>query len=267
MLGNSAFPATREQLLSHLTDMILDGKVLGGEKISSERELVAQSGLSRTVVREVLRTLEARGLIATQPGKGAYVLPPDSVNVTGSLDNLARSEGATPQDLVEARAGLEEHIAQLAAVRRTDEQLADLDALSQAFDRADNVIDRARCDLAFHGLLARATQNPVLETMFRSIMPLVFAQQLRSLDDPKILATGAPLHGVMVDALRHADAEAAGRAARRHIELASKMFGEDLVRSLDSIARRKVASLLGNSIQLDDVIRQVLEDVPITGEP
>lgn len=263
LFEDNAFPTTREQLLGHLTDMILDGRILGGQKIASERKLAVASGLSRPVVREVLGTLQARGLIVTQPGKGAYVLPPDSVNMTGSLDNLARSEGATPRDLIEARAALEEHIAQLAAVRRTSEELDNLAALSQAFIRADNVIDRARCDLAFHGLLARSAHNPVLETMFRSIMPLVFVQQLRSLDDPTILATGAPLHEVLVDALRRNDAADAGRAARQHVELASEMFGDDLAKTLDSIARRKVAALLGESIQLDYVIRQVLQDIPV----
>lgn len=263
MFDQTIFPTTREQFLRHLTDLILDGEIPSGEKISSERNLAQQSGLSRPVVREVLRTLQARGLIVTLPGKGAFVLPPDAVNVTGTLDSLARDKRATAEDLVEARAALEEHIARLAAIRLTSDELMSLESLSSAFDRADNVIDRARCDLAFHGLLARASHNPVLETMFRSIMPLVFAQQLRSLDDPKILATGAPLHGVVVDALRRGDAEAAGHAARQHIELARDMFGADLVRSLDSIARRKVATLLGDSIQLDDVIRDVLRDVPI----
>ena len=263
MFETSRRPITREHLLGYLTDQILDGKIKGGEKIPSERELATQSGLSRPVVREVLRALQARGLIATQPGRGAFVMPADSVNVAGSLDILARGASATPQDLIEARAGLEENNARLAAARITDEELKNLEALSRAFDQADNVIDRARCDLAFHGVLARASHNPVLETMFRAIIPLVFVQQLRSLDDPKILASGAPLHGVVVEALRHGDAEAAGTAARQHVELASEMFGEDLERSLDSIARRKVASLLGESIQLDDVIRDVLRDVPL----
>lgn len=263
MFETSRHPITREQLLGYLTDQILDGKIKSGEKIPSERELATQSGLSRPVVREVLRALQARGLIATQPGRGAFVMPADSVNVAGSLDVLARGASATPQDLIEARAGLEENNARLAAVRITDEELNNLEALSRAFDQADNVIDRARCDLAFHGVLARASHNPVLETMFRAIIPLVFVQQLRSLDDPKILASGAPLHGVVVAALRQGDADAAGTAARQHVELASEMFGEDLERSLDSIARRKVASLLGESIQLDDVIRDVLRDVPL----
>lgn len=263
MFETSRRPITREQLLGYLTDQILDGNIKSGEKIPSERELATQSGLSRPVVREVLRSLQARGLIATQPGRGAFVMPADSVNVAGSLDILARGASATPQDLIEARAGLEENNARLAAVRITDEELKNLEALSRAFDQADNVIDRARCDLAFHGVLARASHNPVLETMFRAIIPLVFVQQLRSLDDPKILASGAPLHGVVVEALRQGDAEAAGTAARQHVELASEMFGEDLERSLDSIARRKVASLLGESIQLDDVIRDVLRDVPL----
>lgn len=263
MFDSSLRPITREQLLAYLTDLILDGKIKSGEKMPSERELAAQSGFSRPVVREVLRALQARGLIATHPGRGAFVMPADSVNVAGSLDTLARGASATPQDLIEARASLEENNARFAATRITQAELKNLEALSHAFDQADNVIDRARCDLAFHGVLARASHNPVLETMFRAILPLIFVQQLRSLDDPKILASGAPLHGVMVDALKQGDAEAAGAAARKHVELASEMFGEDLERSLDSIARRKVASLLGESIQLDDVIREALRDVPL----
>lgn len=258
MAVTRALPASRDELMSVLADRILTGDYAIGAKLPSEREVALSSGLSRPIVREILRGLEERGLIDIQPGRGAYVRVPSSMNITQSMDSFTRTNGATPRHLVEARAMLEERTATLAAERATPEDVAALRELSAAFDNATNVIDRARCDLAFHGMIAKSSHNPVLETMFGAIAPLIFELQLRSLDDPTIVGAGAPLHHTVVDGISTRDAEAAGSAMWQHVTLAYEMFGNDLERSLDAIARRKIAVLLGEHATLEEVIADVL---------
>lgn len=255
-----SLPSSREALAVALSDRILDGEYPPGSKLPSERIVALSSGLSRPIVREVLRGLQERGLIDIQAGRGAYVRLPGSMNLAQSMDLFARTEGTTPRDLVEARAMLEDQTARLAASRATDDEIDALRDLSLAFDQANNVIDRARCDLAFHAMIAKGSHNPVLQTMFAAIAPLVFELQLRSLDDPRILDAGAPLHHVVLEGISDHDEAIAGAAIWKHVTLAYEMFGSDLELSLNAIARRKVSALLGEHTTLEAVIADVLSN-------
>jgi GntR family transcriptional repressor for pyruvate dehydrogenase complex len=174
------------------------------------------------------------------------------------MDSFARTDGATPRHLIEARAMLESETTKLAAARATPSEIEDLRNLAQRFDEATNVIDRARCDLAFHAMIAKASHNIVLETMFGAIAPLIFELQLRSLDDPTIVDAGAPLHHNVLEGIAEGDSETAADAMWQHVTLAYEMFGADLERTLDAIARRKVANLLGEHTTLEDVISEAL---------
>jgi GntR family transcriptional repressor for pyruvate dehydrogenase complex len=252
-------PLTREALADRLAERILDGQYPAGAKLPSERELAAESGLSRPIVREVLQGLSSRGLVDIQHGRGTFARDLRGGSLVHGVDTLARARTATARDLVEARSVLERQTAERAATRATAEDVAALRELADAFDRAENVIDRARCDLAFHAMVAKAARNPVLVTMFTAIAPYVVELQIRSVGDPAIVGAGAPLHHVVVDRLAAGDAEGAGAAMWEHITLATQLFGEDLDRSLDSVARRNLQTLLGDRVTLDEVIADVLD--------
>lgn len=254
----TSLPPSRDELMATLADRIVDGQLPAGSKLPSERELALASGLSRPIVREVLRGLEERGLVQIQPGRGSYVTGASSITMSQSLNSFARTEGVTPKDLIEARATLERQTAELAATRATPEDRRKLRELAEAFERADNLIERARGDLAFHAMVAKAAHNPVLETMFGAIAPLVFLLQLRSLGDPSVVAAGAPLHHVVVDAIDASDPTAAGEAMATHVTLASELYGSDVDQSLDAISRRTISTLLGDRTTLEAVIAEVL---------
>lgn len=249
---------TREALEALLAERLLDGIYPADSKLPSERELAIESGLSRPIVREVLRGLASRGLVDIQPGRGTFARDLTGTSLVHGVDRLARARSVTARDLVDARSVLERQTAERAAEHATADDLTALRDLARAFDNADNVIDRARCDLAFHAMVAKAARNPVLETMFGAIAPYIVELQIRSVGDPAIVGAGAPLHHAVVDHLEAGDATAAGEAMWQHITLAYDLFGEDLDRSLDAVARRNLAALLGDRVTLDDVIADVL---------
>jgi GntR family transcriptional repressor for pyruvate dehydrogenase complex len=153
---------------------------------------------------------------------------------------------------------LEEQAAALAAERATSEDIDNMQRALASFAGADNVIDRARADIAFHSLVARASHNPVIEMMFGAIAPLVFEVMLRSLDDARVTRKGAPWHEVALEAIQRGDGAGAAEALREHVVLASHLYGKDLDRPISSIARRKIDSLLGSHISLEDVVADAL---------
>lgn len=253
-----SLPPSRDALRASLTDRIIDGELPAGSKLPSERELALASGLSRPIVREVLRGLEQRGFVEIHPGRGSFVTSHRSMTVAQSLDSIARADGVTPADLIEARLPLERRTAELAALRATPEDVRTLAELAAEFDRAADLIARARIDLALHGMIAKAAHNPVLETMFGAIAPLVFLLQVRSVGDPAVLAAGGPLHHTVLEAIRDRDAAAAGDAMESHLRLAATLYGADVDRPLDAISRRTIATLLGDHATLEEVIADVL---------
>jgi DNA-binding FadR family transcriptional regulator len=183
---------------------------------------------------------------------------PSAIDWARPLDALGLQRSATTRQLVEARAMVEEQSSRLAAQRATDDEIERMQVALSAFDRANNVIDRARYDIAFHALVAQGSHNPVIEMMFGAIAPLVFEVMLRSLDDPKVTRRGAPLHHACLEAIRAGDGEKAATSMREHIELAAEMYGADYDAQLDKLARHTVSLLLGDDVQLEDVIADAL---------
>ncbi|OCR23972.1 GntR family transcriptional regulator [Pseudomonas syringae] len=144
-------------LVTDLSQRILLGKIPPGHKLPSESEIVREHGVSRTVVREAISKLQASGLVETHHGVGTFVL--ERSDHTGL--RLKVETAASVRDIIELRIGLETQAVALAALRRTDEQLA---AMRQALDDYQDLLAKedscVEADKRFHMLIAEATGNP-----------------------------------------------------------------------------------------------------------
>lgn len=209
-----------------------------GQKLASERQLAQQYGVSRPVVREVLRRLQERGLIVVQPGRGSFVRELFPTAGPTSLDFLVRRGEVTVRDLVVARRMLETESAALAAKRRSEADARRMTELLRAFDANRDVVQGAELDVAFHEAIAVASHNPVLQIMFGAIRPLTHGMVLRSLSDRNTRQIGAPVHHEILDAVVAGDAEAAREAMARHVQLAEELYGADINRPLHEVLHR-----------------------------
>jgi GntR family transcriptional repressor for pyruvate dehydrogenase complex len=257
MTGKTSL-SSRWALADQVAQELSAGALTAGDKLPSERELAVRWSVSRPVVREVLRSLEERGLIVVSPGRGAFVREPTATDVVRPLDSLFRRRQATPRDLVEARTMIEPRAAALAAERA---EPADLEAMSRAltaFNDSTALIDRARWDVAFHAAVVRGSHNPVIETLFASIATLTLELMLRSLGDPTVSREGVPLHQEVFAAIRDRDPERARDAMSGHLLVAVRLYGNDLDRSLDLIARRALERSLDADVSLDEIVDAAL---------
>jgi GntR family transcriptional regulator, transcriptional repressor for pyruvate dehydrogenase complex len=248
---------SRDGLASRLEEELLGRAAQPGTKLPSERQLALRFGVSRPVVREALRSLVERGLIEISPGRGAFVRAMRMTDAARPLDALYRRQNATPRDLVEARLMLEREAAGLAAERAEPAELDAMQRILDRFDRTGDLIERARCDVAFHALIARMSHNPVIETMFSSIASLTFELMLRSLGDPAVSREGLPYHGEIFQAIRDRDAERARTAIEGHLLIARRLYGEDLDQNLDIVARRELERLFGRSVSLEAIVAEI----------
>lgn len=150
-----------EYVLADLIALIRTGVVAVGERLPSEAGLAARYGVSRTVVREVLRVTEARGLTLTQTGRGTFV--------TGTRALGVRFDGIRVAQLLEARPHIEVPAATLAAVRRTEAQAEALQQLLEAMEATADARRWVALDAELHGAIAEASGNPVFETVMRTL--------------------------------------------------------------------------------------------------
>src|SRR3954454_17410736 len=104
---------------------LLTGRIKAGDRLSPERELAEQFGVSRVTGRDALRSLEAMGLIAVKVGArgGAFVTAPTGSKVAQTMSDMVLMSAITPEEIVEARLVVELGTVTLACVRATDEDL------------------------------------------------------------------------------------------------------------------------------------------------
>jgi GntR family transcriptional regulator, transcriptional repressor for pyruvate dehydrogenase complex len=228
-------PLTAQALVDLLEADIVTRSLAPGQRLPSERKLVERYGVSRPIVREVLRRLQERGLIVVHPGRGSFVRELLPTQGHASMDVLVRRGEITVRDLVTARRMLESEAAALAAQRHTKEDAARLREILAAFDSAEDIGVAAELDVAFHETVAVASGNAVIQIMFGSIRSLTRGMVLRSLAEKKVRRAGAPLHHTILDAIVARDAEAARAAMAEHVQLAMKTYGRDLDRPLADV--------------------------------
>jgi DNA-binding FadR family transcriptional regulator len=190
-----------------LAGRILRGEWRAGERIPSEPELGAQLGVSRSVVRDAVRTLAARGLVDVRQGLGTVVREPDDAAYADSIGVLLIRSALTVGDLARARAALDVRLAELAASARDEADLAKLASFHADLLAGSTAGDWRRCEVAhlsFHLAILDATHLPALSILLGPLQRIILAtSQPADLDDPaswRVESETAVLHGIRTGA-------------------------------------------------------------------
>jgi len=192
--------------LDHLGEAIVGGRYAPGASLPPEPLLCDELGVSRTVVREAVKSLVAKGLLVTGPKLGTRVLPPNQWNWFDP-DVVAWQSGAGLtreflRDLQELRRVVEPAAVRMAAERATAQDIAEIEAAYAGMrDAIEHGGDYVRHDLAFHQGLLRAGHNRMVVQMSKALGALLrtsFEISTSRLDGP---AGSLPLHRAVLDAV------------------------------------------------------------------
>ncbi|MBA9045065.1 MULTISPECIES: FadR/GntR family transcriptional regulator [Streptomyces] len=203
--------ALSEQVIAELRNQIATGEWPVGSRIPTEPELVEQLGVARNTIREAVRALAHNGLLDIRQGSGTYVVA--TSELAGVMHR--RFADADPRHIAEVRATLESAAAKLAAERRTEKDLKQLDALllrrEEAWESGE-AESFVTADATFHLAVVGASRNEVMTAMYADLGELL-RDALRA-DVGAELTPGAHMdHTRLVDAIRTGDTEAAAREA------------------------------------------------------
>ena len=225
---NPRVPSTRlsDQVASRIQSLILDNGLPHGERLPSERELCEMLGVSRTALREGVRSLVAKGLLDVRQGGGTVVRTPDIRLASEMMTILLRVNGASVFDRVhEVRRLLEVEIAGLAARRRTDQEVEALRAqLTEHASRSDDHHAWALGDVEFHAALAVATHNPLYPVLLNSMADMLTELRLTAARLPDTPQRAHGFHTAIVDAVEARDRVRARRAMTEHMNEAEATF-------------------------------------------
>jgi GntR family transcriptional regulator, transcriptional repressor for pyruvate dehydrogenase complex len=224
--------------------MVISGGLRPGERLPPERELVGRLRVSRTVVREALNLLEARGLISIEHGRGAVVSGGSTHAVRDTLGLLLRVRPKALWELLEIREILEVEIAGLAAERAEEDDVREmrgqLDRMATLIDASEGYVD---ADVEFHALLARSTRNGVLLTMLDPVVELLRASRQVSASRPGSARRALREHEEILRCVEAGYAGGAREGMRVHLintakdieaALADGMLGEE-TREMDGV--------------------------------
>ena len=208
-----------EQVAQQIQQLIVDEGWPADNRIPTERELGEQFGVSRTVIREALKALSERGLVAIRPGRGTFVVDPGAGALKEPMKLAFQRQNISYRELVEARRVLEIEIAELAAQRARPEQMELLRASIEEMDAAMGDVERfIRTDHKFHLVLAEATQNRMFPMLTESMAGLLHESRLLMFGVAGSPTRGQIHHRALLDALARGDVMAARRAMEEHIE-------------------------------------------------
>ncbi len=202
-----------------LQQLILTRRMQPGDRLPTEAELVAEHGVSRSVVREAGRILDDRGLVDIRPGRGMVVARPDGSQVAAQYAILLQMNQASFEQLMQTRLIVETELAGLAAAHRTEDDIAALHgSLERARAGAGDFATFLEEDLRFHELISRAGGNPFFALF---IDPVNVCLRNLYTDPVRYLAAGPQTFAepdAILAAVAAGDADAARQASRRHLE-------------------------------------------------
>lgn len=212
---------------------IANGSLKAGDRLPSERDIAKQLGVSRTVVREALKSLEAMGYVESISGGGTFVKQVSLNNVIAPLSSMLSSNNKLLLELIEFRKLLEAQTASLAAQRVNEETAS---AIKDAIQRMKHEVSLGGTgeinDSDFHLAVAKAAGNEALEiiwSMCKDLLQYTVTTTLKVKDQPKRAIED---HEKIAGAIFDHDSNSAVLMMQEHLEKAYRN-AQSVVKGID----------------------------------
>jgi GntR family transcriptional repressor for pyruvate dehydrogenase complex len=207
-----------EEVADHIRARLEDGLIAIGDRLPSERDLAAELGVSRAILREALSSLESLGYVEARVGQGRFVTDPAGWKSQRLIDDWLRRHQAELRDLIELRAVVESQ-----ALRGTTADLWEMSVLAREHVRSQaravsegRMDDAAEDDMAFHLLLSGSTPNKPLRALARILIDRARRAAHAAYQVPSYRGGSLRQHRLIVAALRAGDVDRAADLLLEH---------------------------------------------------
>ncbi|HZT32378.1 MAG TPA: FCD domain-containing protein [Bryobacteraceae bacterium] len=228
------------QVIDHILEQIKSGQVKAGERLPTEKQLTATLQVSRTCVREAMKSLESLGLVRIRPRVGAIVQEPTPASILSAEEFSQDIQQERTDRLLEFRMIVEVGLASLAAERADTRDLAAMESALERYRKemqTANAVD-CRTDLAFHAALAAASKNPLGQSVWRMISARLAEVLERNSTVPDVYPNTLRDHLRIFRAVKERDPRKARLAMQEHLENADRVTRVALCESQDGSGPR-----------------------------
>jgi GntR family transcriptional regulator, transcriptional repressor for pyruvate dehydrogenase complex len=210
---NKVYQAVAEQLERHIAQSWKPGQLL-----PPERQLAHMLGVSRSSVRDAIRSLELIGLLEPHQGVGTVVCDPGA-KATDPLVKALRDQRKQIAELIDVRKMIEPHLASRAAQHASHDELAEMeDILARQEEKVHRGELAVEEDSEFHYTIALACNNGAILKLVDVLMNLLRDTRERSLQGERRQEQSLAGHRRILSALKRRDSAAAEVAMRRHLQ-------------------------------------------------
>lgn len=204
--------------LAALRNFLTEHELALNERLPAERDLCHKLGLSRGILRKGLAVLEAEGQIWRHVGRGTYVGPRPVLNLS---DVEFLSSQTSPTAVMEARMAIEPQIARMASMHGTEANFAEMRRCNRRCKAARGWRVYEAWDNNFHQVIATATHNKLLISLFDTLNAVrrsVVWGQLRSTKFPPVNHESFHEHDAIYEAIASRNPDLAAECMRLHLK-------------------------------------------------
>lgn len=207
-----------DNVVKQVIGLIAESKLEAGSRLPPEMKLAELMGVSRTVVREAMQILMAKGLVETRHGVGTVIRTVGGEQISDHLALMIQLNELSLDNLHHVRSILEVEIAGVAASQATSEEIDHLGQLVEQLERDSVDPTRyAEADGQFHRFLAQIAHNPLLVILLGSFAEIMKQVRLRVSQDPALAIQGMPDHRRIMERVKAGDAAGARQAMQDHL--------------------------------------------------
>ncbi len=188
-----------------------------GDVLPPERELAQRFKVARHTLREAIRVLQEKGVLASRRGSGTYIMPGSEAELAAALASCVTTEKDRLFEIFQFREIVEPQIAALAAEMATPEHIAKLNGLIESQDNLSNSGDGGKIDSQFHIALAHTTGNKILADIVEKINEALAPARSTHHISPERRKRSVAGHRVIVDAIESGHADKAREAMTEHV--------------------------------------------------
>ena len=210
-----------ELVVQRIKELLAHGELRAGSRLPPERELAEMLRISRPSLRTALKALSVMGIIRAKPGAGTYIAESLPEIFNEPMHFMTLIHGISDEDLFEARKIIESGLAELAAERASDADLATLEIeLSGMRERLGDPEGFLKHDVAFHQAVAQAADNLVMSGGMETISQLLYHVRRQTVAGADDLEEALNWHERIYQAIRDRDPLQAKTVIAAHLHAA-----------------------------------------------
>lgn len=247
-----------DEIIESLRQDIVTRRLPDGDRLPSEKELSDRFGVSQPTIREAIRALETLGLIEVLHGNGTFVRSQGDFALASAMQTLLQLENVGIMEVIDIRQALGRHSIEMAVTKATDEDIAEMQRISDRFDQVSDMkeVDEVIANvIGFQRALSAAAHNALLQSLEAFLLALLNEVQFKSLSGRGVRFWRAramdfqPYRVAILEGIRARDSGIARAAMDQYFDAQRARFEQDDILRAINLSHPGFIDVVGDMVR------------------